>query len=113
MMRAMLLCLGLLMSAPAMARQDAGVTVSRATLDGYAGRYQLEVGGTLLLWREGDALVLQIDGGQVHRLVPLDEARFTVAGMDATLVFRFDAANAVDHLTLHQDGTEAIARRQP
>ncbi|MET0289365.1 MAG: hypothetical protein ABW178_07030 [Pseudoxanthomonas sp.] len=111
-MRSLLLCLGMWMAAPAPAQQEDSITVSRGTLDGYAGRYVLASGGTLLLWREGDVLVLQIDGGSVHPLVPLTESRFKVSGMDATLGFGFDAANAVDHLRLRQGGADVIARRR-
>ena len=101
-----------LAQAPAPVAESASFPISRGTLDRYAGSYRLDSGIALLVWREGDGLVVEASGQAPWALLPVSETGFRVKGMDARIEFVFGANDEVSHLVLTQDGRDMRALRQ-
>jgi len=64
-----------------------GVAVAAATLDRYAGRYELLPGVAGSVARRGDTLELRVFG-QATRLTPVDDSTFTSAALPGSFTFR-------------------------
>ena len=118
MLRPLLLCTSLAFMPILACAQDAapkpaptGVTVGPATLDALAGRYRTPLGIVLKLWRQGDALMLQVEGQPAQALVAESESLFRTHDQDASLSFGFDAAGKPAWLVLRQGGRDTRAIR--
>ena len=74
-------------SGGAAVRPAAGVTVAAATLDRYAGRYELRPGVAGSVARRGDALELALFG-QKTTLTPVTDSTFTSDMVPGTFTFR-------------------------
>jgi len=94
---------------PAQASEEAFVDL--AALDSYAGFYQ---GGQFAFWRifrEGEKLLAQLVNRPPFELQPTAEGEFELAGVGGFFRFRRDAANVVDTLVIHAQGTDWTAKR--
>lgn len=83
------------------------VTLPKAALDGFAGRFELMPGFVLELSRDGDKFFGQATGQQKFLLVPVSETAFYVKEVDAEV--RFDKGN--DQMVLLQGGRNMPGKR--
>ena len=73
--------------------------IDPALLDDYVGAYRsVDLGFTVRVTREGDALRAQEEDGPVADLVPQSDTRFLMVGGIAPVRFERDAAGAVTRL---------------
>jgi len=96
------------MTAPqrATASATSGVDVPAATLQRYAGKYEMTSLGGLLLTVElqGGQLRLQLPGQPALPLKPTSMTSFEVVGAPAQITFNSAADGAVEGITFQQDG---------
>lgn len=97
------------MTAPAQrttAAGGAGVNVPAATLRRYAGKYEMNTLGNLLVTVElqGGQLQLQLPGQPTLPLRPTSMTAFDVVGAPARVTFNTGADSAVQGITFHQNG---------
>ncbi|MGJ9418546.1 serine hydrolase [Massilia sp. CMS3.1] len=83
------------------------IALDPATLERFAGVYEIEKPAVRTFRREGDALVMQRTGRSPVRLKAYSATGFFVPNSLDTFEFGQDAKGAVTHVTLHQAG-EAI-----
>jgi CubicO group peptidase (beta-lactamase class C family) len=82
------------------------VDVPAATLQRYAGKYEMtDLGGMLLtVEQQGGQLRLQLPGQPALPLRPTSTTSFEVVGAPATITFNAAADGTTDGITFHQDG---------
>lgn len=89
----------------------APVMVDRKILEGYVGRYELEVAPVVItISYEEEGLRLQLPGQPAAELVATSDSTFTIQGVEASVTFHSGEGGAVDRMTLHQNGNQ-VARR--
>jgi CubicO group peptidase (beta-lactamase class C family) len=89
------------------------ITVDRAQLEKYAGKYTLvPLVATFDITSEGDRLYAKLTGQQSFRIFPESETKFFYKAVDAQITFELDPAGAVTRLILHQNGKDQPAPRQ-
>ncbi|MDX1388090.1 MAG: serine hydrolase [Acidobacteriota bacterium] len=87
------------------------VEVNAATLDDYAGEFQLESGLVVTLEREGEQLTGRPRGQPPVRLIAESEDTFRVEDTGARVTFHRSDSGEVDRFTLFQSGQEVGATR--
>jgi len=78
--------------------------------DAYAGGYKSST-GTFTLTRQGDQLFAQLGGPRKFALFPENERQFFLKEFDAEITLETDSQGRAQQLTLHQNGTDQLARR--
>lgn len=85
---------------------------SNDTLARYTGFYRISPISLVAVTRAGNGLSISISGQiaapKPFHVVPLDETRFAVEGMDATVRFITDADGHVLRLVAHQNGRDVL-----
>ena len=99
--------------ATANATSTSGVDVPAATLQRYAGKYEMTTLGGLLLTVElqGSGLRLQLPGQPALPLRPTSMTAFEVVGAPAQMTFNTAANGAVEGITFQQDGAQHPGKR--
>jgi hypothetical protein len=80
------------------------VAVEDATLDGYAGFYQLDDNGVFTVTREADHLLTQLSGQQHVAFFAQSPTEFFADGVDAQITFVRDERGSAASVILHQAG---------
>lgn len=104
------------MTAPpqrATATSTSGVDVPAATLQRYAGKYEMTTLGGLLLTVElqGSGLRLQLPGQPALPLQPTSMTAFEVVGAPAQITFNSAPGGGVEGITFQQDGAQHQGKR--
>lgn len=84
------------------------ITVPAATLQKYAGAYELAPGAVMTITLEGDSLMGQLTGQGKLPIFPQSETLFFLKVVDAQIEFAADASS----LVLHQNGRSTKATRR-
>jgi D-alanyl-D-alanine-carboxypeptidase/D-alanyl-D-alanine-endopeptidase len=92
-------------------KQREVVALPPATLDRYAGRYELRQGIFFAARRESDHLQVQLTGQSYLDLFPENETNFFYEVVDAQITFNKDDKGHVSSLVLHQNGVDQTARK--
>ena len=96
---------------PDFAPEERSVTkVDSKTLDAYVGAYR-DSGVVFTVTREGDQLSVQLTGQPKVPMFPQSERKFFLKVVDAQIAFDVDAGGRATQLTLHQNGTDHVAKR--
>ena len=96
---------------PDFAPEERSVTkVDPKTLDAYVGAYR-DSGMVFTVTREGDQLSVQLTGQPKFPVFPQSERKFFLKVVDAQIAFDVDAEGRATQLTLHQNGTDHVAKR--
>ena len=96
---------------PDFAPEERSVTkVDPKTLDAYVGAYR-DSGMVFTVTREGDQLSVQLTGQPKFPMFPQSERKFFLKVVDAQIAFDVDAEGRATQLTLHQNGTDHVAKR--
>jgi hypothetical protein len=100
-------------TATAAASATSGVDVPAATLQRYAGKYEMTTLGGLLVTVElqGGQLRLQLAGQPALPLRPTSMTSFEVVGAPARITFNTAADSAVEGITFQQDGAQHPGKR--
>jgi CubicO group peptidase (beta-lactamase class C family) len=85
------------------------VQVPPATLDTYAGVYQLAPKVTITISHDGQRAYAQVTGQGRYRIFPSSPTEFYFKIADAQVTFELDATGHVQRLVLHQNGADAPA----
>ena len=91
----------------------AEVTLPPETLDEYAGVYSVDKTMRFTLVRQGDGLVARLTGQPFAPIFASAKDEFFYKIVDAQLSFHRDERGKIDRLTLHQNGRDLQARREP
>jgi CubicO group peptidase (beta-lactamase class C family) len=89
------------------------VTVARAVLERYVGRYEVQSGVVAEVGLDGEGLTVQIEGQQQIRLHAASETEFFPTVVDAQLTFTLGDGGDVTGFVLRQGGTEQAVKRLP
>ena len=89
------------------------ITLPAAVLDEYVGVYSIDKSVRFTLLRRGDGLVARVTGQPFAPIFASAKDEFFYKIVDAQLSFRRNAAGQVDGLTLHQNGRDLPASREP
>ena len=79
----------------------------------YVGRYDFGPPNVLEVFVDGDKMMTRMTGQQAIEIAPEGNDSFFTIGVDASLEFKRNAANAIDAVVLHQGGREIRAARLP
>ncbi len=93
------------------ARQE--IALPLATLGDYVGVYSIDKQLRFTILRRGDGLVARLTGQPFWVIFASAKDEFFYKVVDAQLSFHRDDAGAVDRLTLHQNGRDMPAKREP
>jgi hypothetical protein len=85
--------------------------VDAKVLEKYVGKYEVTPALVLTISREGERLLVQPTGQPQVELRPQSDVKFFVKEAGAEVTFAIDGEGQVTHLTLHQGGRAADARR--
>jgi serine-type D-Ala-D-Ala carboxypeptidase/endopeptidase len=89
------------------------ITLPAAVLDEYVGVYSMDKSVRFTLLRRGDGLVARVTGQPFAPIFATAKDEFFYKVVDAQLSFHRNAAGQVDGLTLHQNGRDLPASRDP
>ena len=89
------------------------ITLPAAALDEYVGVYSIDKAGRFTLLRRGDGLVARLTGQPFSPIFASVKDEFFYKIVDAQLSFHRNASGQVDSLTLHQNGRDIPASRDP
>ena len=89
------------------------IKVPAATLNRYAGVYDMGQGMTLTVTFEGEQLFAQMTKQPRFELFAESETAFFLKVVDAQVEFVHGAGGGVSHLVLHQNGRDLKGTRQP
>ncbi len=89
------------------------VALPAATLEEYPGVYSIDRSARLTILRRGGGLVARLTGQPFVPIYPSAPDEFFYRAVDAQLSFHRDAAGKVDGVTLHQNGRDVPATREP
>jgi hypothetical protein len=87
------------------------ITLDTKTFDRYAGQYRLGPNAILTMSRDGDRFYTQLTGQPKLEVFAESERKFFLRVVDAQLTFDVDAQGAANQATLHQNGTDLVAKR--
>ncbi|AFL81242.1 penicillin-binding protein, beta-lactamase class C [Aequorivita sublithincola DSM 14238] len=87
------------------------VSVPDAILESYVGKYELQPGFILTITKEGSQLNAQATGQPMAPIFPKSETEFYLKVVTAQIIFKKNAAGAVESLTLFQGGQEIVGKR--
>ena len=87
------------------------VPIAAATLDRYAGRYQLAPGVFMTITREGDGLIAAPTGQKPLPIYPSSPTTFFLKEVDATVTFDLDAEGTPAAIVVRQNGRDQRAPR--
>jgi len=93
------------------ARPRKEITLPAATLAQYVGTYELAPGKNLAIRLDGSQLNAQLPGQGPLPIFPESETRFFLKVADTQLEFGKDAAGAVTHVVLRQNGVDQKGMR--
>src|SRR6185295_14295041 len=82
-------------------------------LDEYVGVYPIDKAARFTLLRRGDGLVARLTGQPFFPVFASAKDEFFYKMVDAQLSFHRDASGKIDRLTLHQNGRDIPASRDP
>lgn len=85
------------------------VPVAKEVLARYPGTYQLTPSLFVTIVDERGRLLLQSEGGESFRLMPISEKSFVVRALDVRLTFNLNAEGKVESLTWHRGGRDTVA----
>lgn len=85
------------------------VPVAREILGRYPGTYQLTPSLFVNIVEERGRLLLQSEGGESFRLMPISETAFVIRALDVRLTFKLNAEGKVESLTWHRGGRDTVA----
>jgi CubicO group peptidase (beta-lactamase class C family) len=94
---------------PPTERQE--MTLDPKIFDRYAGIYQLGPFSLMTVSRDGDHFYTQVTGQPKAEIFATSEREFFLKVVDAQLTFDVDEHGAATQLTLHQNGTNPVAKR--
>ncbi len=83
------------------------------TLDDYVGVYSIDRSARFTILRRGDGLVTRLTGQAFVPIYPSAKDEFFYKVVDAQLSFHRDAEGKVAGVTLHQNGRDVPASRDP
>lgn len=86
-------------------------SVNPDLFDGYAGKYQLDMGLVITISRENDKLFAIAQGQPKIELIPVSETTFLVKILDAKLAFHRDDSGNVNTIVISQAGTDLKGKR--
>jgi hypothetical protein len=89
------------------------ITLPAEELDDYPGVYSIDKTARFTLLRRGDGLVARLTGQPFFPVFATAKDEFFYKVVDAQLSFHRDAAGKIDRLTLHQNGRDMPAVRDP
>jgi dienelactone hydrolase len=93
---------------------EGGIALDAATLDGYAGRYQVGNDMTASLTRVGGKLVAEVPFQPAFTLSARSETEFVVVGTPLRVTFLRDATGAVTGARVQQPGQwDVVVKRVP
>ncbi|HEV8631500.1 MAG TPA: serine hydrolase [Thermoanaerobaculia bacterium] len=87
------------------------IALDPATLDRYAGRYELAPGFVLEVRHEGAHLMAQATGQATLEIFPQSASEFFVAEVDAQVTFQLGADGVATGLVLHQGGRDIPGKK--
>ena len=87
------------------------IALPPATLEKYVGTYEFAPAVNLMVRLDGDHLTVQLTGQPQFPMFAESEMRFFLKVVDAQVEFVKDAAGAVTHAVLHQNGRDQRAAR--
>jgi D-alanyl-D-alanine-carboxypeptidase/D-alanyl-D-alanine-endopeptidase len=89
------------------------VPIDPKLLDGYVGRYELEVapGMIVTVTRDKDQLSVQLTGQPAFPVFPEGPRDFFYKVVEAQITFEVDASGRAGALVLHQNGQNPRAKR--
>ncbi|MGZ5035819.1 MAG: serine hydrolase domain-containing protein [Usitatibacter sp.] len=96
-----------------MHRKHTSLPIDRATRDEYTGRYQFGPSRVLEVFVDGERLMTRMTGQGPIEIAREGTDRFFTRGIEAQLVFHRDAKQAVDSVTILQNGREVPGARLP
>lgn len=85
------------------------VTVAKEILGRYPGTYQLTPSLFVTIVEERGRLLLQSEGGESFRLMPISETSFVIRALDVRLTFNLNAGGKVESVTWHRAGRDTVA----
>jgi D-alanyl-D-alanine-carboxypeptidase/D-alanyl-D-alanine-endopeptidase len=91
----------------------AEIALPAASLDDYVGVYTIDKTARFTLLRRGDGLVARLTGQPFFPVFATAKDELFYKVVDAQLSFHRDTAGKVDRLTLHQNGRDLPAVREP
>jgi hypothetical protein len=86
-------------------------SVDVARLDDYVGTYQLAVGQTIAISRDGDKLLALRSGGKPVRLLPESPDLFFRTGVEGRRLFRRNASGHVDTLIDRRNNEDIVWKK--
>ena len=89
------------------------VSLPTEVLQEYVGVYSIDKAARFTLVRRGDGLVARLTGQPFLPIFASAKDEFFYKAVDAQLRFHRDAAGKIDRLTLHQNGRDIPATREP
>lgn len=87
------------------------ISISEATLETYAGDYQIQEDVTATIYLEDGTLFFQASRQRAGELVPVSDSRFVVSGSDLQIEFRAEPGAAAHEMILMQFGQQREALR--
>ena len=87
------------------------LTVDKALLHGYVGRYQLAPALLVTITLQGDTLFAQASGQRDFPIYPESQQKFFYKVIDAQITFVGEAGRPASSLILHQGGRDIPAKR--
>ncbi len=100
-------------AAPSGPAERTEIGLSTEVLDRYVGVYSISKSARFTILRRGDGLVARLTGQPFVPIFPSAEDEFFYKAVDAQLSFHRAAAGKVTGLTLHQNGRDVPASREP